>query len=190
MRQTNATRQDYLAGNLRLLRRAAGLTQQKLAAMAGPPRATLASMEHGGANPGLDSVLAVTAALNVSLDELVLAPPEQRYVVVDGSGINETLADEGRYRARLMTPITTKGVQIQHVVLRPRCDSAGRPHPRGSQEFFAVHAGVATLSIADEEVQLGAGQLVKFSGHYSHRYANRSQRTPVQAFSVVVMAMK
>ena len=86
MSRPDPHRDDHLAGNLRHLRKAAGLTQQKLADLAGLPRATLASMEHGGANPGLDGVLAVAAALGVSLDELVLAPPEQRYFVVDGAG--------------------------------------------------------------------------------------------------------
>lgn len=183
-------RQGHLAGNLRHFRKAAGLTQQKLADRAGIPRATLASMEHGGANPGLDSMLAVSAALNVSLDELVLAPPEQRYIVVDGTEINETMADEGRFRARLLTPLTTKGVQIQYVELRPGCDSPGRPHPLGSQEFFVVHAGMATIRIVDEEVDLYPGQLIKFPGHHFHGYTNRSQHTLVQAYSAVVMAMK
>ncbi len=39
-----------------------------------------------------DSVLAVAAALGVSLDELVLALPDQRYFLVDGAGVNETWA--------------------------------------------------------------------------------------------------
>ena len=147
-------------------------------------------MEHGGANPGLDSVLAVAAALGVSLDELVLAPPEQRYFVVDGAGVHESRDDEGRYRARLLTPLTTKGVQIQSVELRPQCDSRGRPHPRGSQEFFVVLSGVATMGVADEEVELPSNQLIQFPGHVPHRYANRSRSTPVRALSVVVMAMK
>ncbi len=189
---TKATlhRQDYLADNLRHLRKAAGLTQQKLADLAGLPRATLASMEHGGANPGLDSVLAVATALGVSLDELVLAPPERRYFLVDGAAVLETRSDEGRYRARSLTPLTTKGVQIQRVELLPECNSTGRPHPRGSQEFFLALSGTATIQIADDEVDIGRGQLIQFPGHLPHRYTNRSRNTTVQAVSLVVMAMK
>ncbi len=190
MSKTSLRRQDHLASNLQHLRKAAGLTQQKLADIAGLPRATLASMEHGGANPGLDSVLAVATALSVSLDELVLAPPGQRYFVVDGSEVRESHSDRGRYRARLLTPITTRGVQIQHVELRPTCDSPGRPHPRGSQEFFMVLSGTATVYIADDEVPLPAGRLIQFPGHLPHRYANQSRRTAVRAISVVVIAMK
>ncbi|MCP4004577.1 MAG: helix-turn-helix domain-containing protein [bacterium] len=183
-------RPDHLANNLRHLRKAADLTQQKLADTAGLPRATLASMEHGGANPGLDSVLAVATALNVSLDELVLAPPERRFFVVDESTVHESQSDHGRYRARLLTPLATKGVQIQSVELKPECDTPGRPHPRGSQEFFLVRSGTATLLIANEEVALHSGQLIQFPGHLPHRYSNRSRRAAVRAISAVVMAMR
>ncbi len=190
MPTNTSERPDHLAGNLQHLRKAAGFTQQKLADIAGFPRATLASMEHGGGNPGLDNVLAVAAALDVSLDELVSAPPGQRYFVLDTSAVNETQSDNGRYRARLLTPVTTKGVMIQHIELKPECDSVGRPHPRGSQEFFLVLSGTATLFIADDEVVLHAGQLIQFPGHFPHRYTNRSRSTLVRAVSVVVMSMK
>ncbi len=190
MPKTDLHRQDYLAGNLRHLRKAAGLTQQKLADTAGIPRATLASMEHGGANPGLDSILALTTALGVSLEELVQAPPEHRYFVVDGAEIRETQGDQGRYRARMMTPLVTKGVQIQRVELRPECDSPGRPHPHGSQEFFMVLSGTATLHIADEEVTVYRDHLIQFPGHIPHRYANPSKSTAVRAVAVIVMAMR
>lgn len=190
MPNTTPRLHEHLADNLRHLRKAADLTQQKLADMAGLPRATLASIEHGGANPGLDSVLRVATALDVSLDELVLAPPERRYFVVDGAEVLETRSDSGRYRARLLSPITTKGVQFQRVELRPECDSPGRPHPRGSQEFFMVLSGTATLHVANDEVPVRPGQLIQFPGHFPHRYTNRSRSIAVRAVSVVVMAMK
>ncbi len=183
-------RHDSLASNLRYLRKKAELTQQKLADLAGLPRATLASMEHGGANPGLDSIVSVATALGVSLDELVLTPPEQRYFVVDGADVHESRSDDGRYRARLLTPLTTRGVQVQRVELRPECDAPGRPHPRGSQEFFMVISGTATIHIADDEVHVHRGQLLQFPGHLPHRYTNRSRGTAAHAISVVVMAMK
>ena len=57
---------DALAANLRRLRKQAKLTQAALAEQSGLPRATLAAMEQDGANPGVQSVLAVAEALHVS----------------------------------------------------------------------------------------------------------------------------
>ena len=73
---------DALAPNLRRLRKQAKLTQAQLAEQSGLPRATLANMEQDGANPSVQSVLAVAKALCVSLDELLVLPPELRHYKV------------------------------------------------------------------------------------------------------------
>lgn len=181
---------DYLADNLRHLRKAEGYTQQELADVAGVPRATLASMEHGGANPGLQGVLSVARALNVTLDELVTAPPESRHFLVDGSSVKTVTADSERYLARQLSPVSAKGIQIQQVELRPGCDTLGNPHPRGSQEFFLVLSGVATLTVDEEEVEVSKDCLLQFPGHLPHHYANRAGKIPVRAVSAIVLPMR
>lgn len=178
---------SHLAENLRRLRKAAGLTQQQLAEATKIPRATLASMERGGTNPGLDSVVAVAAALNVSLDELVSPPAEHRYFKVSPAQVRESQDDAGRYVASMLSSIASRGIQIQHVRMEPGCDSGGRPHPMGSQEFFFTYAGTATIAIADEEVDVETGALLQFPGHLPHVYRNRSTSQRCEAFSVVIL---
>ncbi len=182
--------QDYLADNLRHLRKAEGYTQQELADVAGVPRATLASMEHGGANPGLQGVLSVARALNVTLDELVTAPPESRHFLVNGADVKEASADQGRYLARQLSPVSAKGIQIQQIELRPECDTLGNPHPRGSQEFFLVLSGVATVVVDEEDIDVSRDCLLQFPGHLPHRYVNRSRKNAVRAVSVIVLPMR
>jgi XRE family transcriptional regulator, regulator of sulfur utilization len=179
----------HLAANLKRLRKTAGLTQQALADAAHIPRATLASMEQATSNPGLDSVMAVASALSVNLDELVSPPPEHRFFKVSASQVKELLDDEGRYVARMLSPIASRGVQIQHVRMLPGCRAPGRPHPRGAQEFFFTYAGTAQLTVAGEDLQVEAGGLVQFPGHFPHVYANLSPTQAVEAFSVVILAM-
>lgn len=183
-------RDDYLADNLRHFRRAEGYTQRELADVAGVPRATLASMEHGGANPGLQGVLAVARALNVSLDELVTAPPEQRHFLVHAQDRKTATADGGRYRATPLSPVSARGIQIQQVELAPGCDTLGNPHPTGSQEFFLVLSGAATLTVAGDAVRVEKNALLQFPGHLPHRYANNSGSEPVRAVSVIVLPMR
>ncbi len=180
-------RHGWLSGNLARLRKARGLTQQQLASLAGIPRATLASMEHGS-NPGLEGVLAVAEALDITLDALVSAPPERRYYKVDARGLPEVAQDSGRFRARQVSPMTTRGVLLQHIFLAPGCDIRGRPHPQRTQEFFFVLGGIATLQIAGDEVDVEPHALVQFDGDAPHRYINRGQQM-VEAFSAVVLTM-
>jgi XRE family transcriptional regulator, regulator of sulfur utilization len=180
---------DALAPNLRRLRKQAKLTQADLAEQAGLPRATLAAMEQDGANPGVQSVLAVAKALHVSLDELLVLPPEHRHYKVMPKEQQEYRADHGRFAARLVSPIASKGVEINHVTLQPECHSVGRPHPLGAQEFFYCLSGRATLHIEDEQVEVPAGALVQFPGHRRHVYVNSDKTTAVSAISVVVFRM-
>ncbi len=177
---------DHLAANLRRLRAARRWTQAELAERAGLPRATCAGLEQADTNPSLASVLAVAAALGVGLDELVRPDAGRRWFKVTPPEQEDYKADAGRFRARLLSPIASKGVQIQSVMLAPGCRSVGRPHPEGAQEFFACLEGVATIQVADETVDLEPGCLLQFPGHLRHVYLNRGPR-PVQAVSTVVL---
>ncbi len=66
-----------LARNLVQIREARGITQQQLAKVSGIPRATIANLESGGANPTVLVLSRVSAALQVSLDELIGAPKQE-----------------------------------------------------------------------------------------------------------------
>ncbi len=177
---------DALADNLRRRRKAAALTQAELAERAGLPRATLASMEQTGSNPGIQAVQAVARALGVSLDELVEARPEERHFLVGPREQQDYRADDGRFSARLVSPIASKGVQMHRVSMRPGCSSVGRPHPQGAQEFFFTLAGTARIDIAGDAVEVPAGHLLQFPGHHRHVYRNPGSE-PCEAVSVVVM---
>ena len=180
---------SHLSANLQRLRHIAGLTQKALALAANLPRATLASLEQGEANPRLDTLLAVASALQVGLDELIAAPPKQRLYKVKVAEAREYRDDHGRYVSRLMSPIASRGVQIQRVTLAPRCSVAGRPHPRGSQEFFVVFSGEAVLEVDGKEVAVEAGSLVQFPGHLPHRYMNRGS-APAEGYSLVILSLE
>ncbi len=179
---------DALAENLRRLRKLAKLTQAELADLSGLPRATLAHLEQPGGNPSVVTVMAVAKALDVSVDELLTATPEQRHYLVTPEQQQEHRAEHGKYVARLLSPITSKGVQIQAITLQPGCRSVGRPHPQGAQEFFFTHSGRARLRIADDIVDVPAGCLVQFPGHLRHVYENIG-REIVTAVSTVVFRL-
>lgn len=156
--------------------------------MAKLPRATLASMERDGANPGLDSVVAVAVALNVGLDELVSPPPEHRFFKVPPEQVKEVKADRGRFIARLLSPIASRNAQVQHLRLLPGCDTPGRSHPMGTQEFLFPYEGTAELVLDGEVVSVEPGALVQFPGHLPHVYRNRNRSTDVLAFSVITFS--
>ncbi len=64
--------QKNLADNIRRLREAHGLSQQRMAELSGIPRPTWASLESGAANPTLVVLSKAAVALQVSIEELVM----------------------------------------------------------------------------------------------------------------------
>ena len=174
------------AANLRRLRKHAKLTQAELAERARVPRATLANMEQDGSNPGVQAIAAVAKALGVGLDELLSPAPERRYFKIPADEQQEYRAENGRFLARLVSPIASKGVQLHYVTILPNCRSLGRPHPLGAQEFFLTLSGTAIVQIDEDAVEVEAGALVQFPGHRKHTYINRDPLQVVTAISVVV----
>jgi XRE family transcriptional regulator, regulator of sulfur utilization len=174
------------AANIRRLRKNAKLTQAELAERANVPRATLANMERDGSNPGIDSVVAVAKALGIAVDELVTPPPEHRYYKVVLEDQQEYRAEGGRFLARLVSPITSKGVQVHHTTIMPNTRSVGRPHPMGAQEYFLTLSGLCQLEIDGEKVDIETGTLVQFPGHKKHVYINPDPIQVATAISIVV----
>jgi len=184
-----ATPDTHLAENLRRLRHAADLTQAGLAARAGVARATLANMEQPDANPGIQAVMTIAKALGVGVDELCSPPPDQRYYKVTPKDYREYRDPGGRFVAQMVSPIASRGVQIQTVTMYPECVSPGRPHPVGAQEYYFAVDGTHLVVVDGDEVTVEPGCLIQFPGHLQHVYCNRSREETVHALSIVVLAL-
>lgn len=82
---------------IRALRKAAGLAQGKLAALAGMPQSTLSSIEHGDSNtPRGDHLIQLAAVLKVSQEWLVTglgSPVQAVQPAIDESELLQTYRD-------------------------------------------------------------------------------------------------
>ncbi len=160
------------------------LTQQELAKLAGLPRATVANMESKEANPTITSVLKIAKALGVPVEDLVKREGASSFSVVKPEHMQVSNQDEGRYLATSLAPIDAPGIRINEVQMAPGCETKGKPHPKGSHEFFYCLQGQATLLVQQEVVKLNAGELIHFLGHVPHQYCNLTKKA-VKAISVV-----
>lgn len=172
-----------LAANVRALRERTGLTQAKLAARAGLPRATWAHLESGAANPTLAVLDAVARAFQVSLEELVAQPrgdasyfPREELLV----------RRRGEAEIRKLLPEPLPGVEIDRFALPAGSRMTGVPHLEGTREFLTCEAGELTLVVTGETYRLREGDVVSFRGDQRHSYANPGAK-PAVGYSVVLV---
>lgn len=77
-------------GNIKHLREARGLTQLRLAEMVGVNQAYISKMEAGTANPTLDKIMAVAAALGAEPAELFALPALKQRVIAALGAMDST----------------------------------------------------------------------------------------------------
>jgi transcriptional regulator with XRE-family HTH domain len=175
---------ENLARNVKHLRETRGLTQLQLAKMSGVPRATWANLETGAANPTLQVLLRVAAALQVSIEELVAPPRATARLYRSGS---LSVRQRGRVRVRSVLPDPTAGLQFERMDLPAGAGMTGVPHTPGTREYLACEQGTVELTASGETWLLEPGDVLVFRGDQKHSYRNPGRGLAV-AYSVVALA--
>jgi transcriptional regulator with XRE-family HTH domain len=174
-----------LGANLKQLREARGLTQDRMAKLAGVPRATWSHLESGIGNPTLAVLYRVAQALSVPLEELVATPRAESRRFPSG-----TLPTRSRGRGvtvRKLLPDPIPGMEIDRMELQPGGRMTGIPHTPGTHEYLMCESGSIELVAAGDRWTLTAGDVVAFRGDQKHSYANPGRSVAV-GYSVVVLA--
>ena len=172
--------------NLRQLRAARAASQEQIARLAGIPRATLAHLESGSANPTLAVLRAVAVALGVTLEEL-LAPPrgEARLYPRDSLPTRRP----GQALVRRLLPDPVPGAEIERFELPEGGRFSGVPHTPGTREYLTCESGSLQLTVGGELWTLQPGDVVSFRGDQKHGYANPGDG-PAVGYSIVVLSTK
>jgi transcriptional regulator with XRE-family HTH domain len=160
-----------VAANIRALRLEAGLTLADLAAEAGLGKSTLAQLESGKANPSVETLWAIAAALRVSFARLV---EEERPAlqVVRGRQVPAMRSDEvPGWAGRLLAASHRRGTFDVYLI---DLDAGGvrhaDAHHAGVVEHLIVVSGRLRVGPVSGPVELDAGDLVTFAADVPHIY--------------------
>jgi transcriptional regulator with XRE-family HTH domain len=178
-------RSSHLAANVRRLREARGLSQQRMAVLSGIPRPTWASLESGSANPTLAVLSRAAAALQVSIEEL-LGPPRTAARLFTAAEVPVRRRQGASLRPLL--PEAIPGLDISRLELAPGGRLSGVPHTPGTREYLTCERGRIELVASGERWELGPGDVLVFRGDQRHGYGNPDPRRVAVAISVVCFA--
>jgi transcriptional regulator with XRE-family HTH domain len=150
---------------LRDLREARGITLSALARQAGVGKATLSGLETGTRNPTLETLFAVTAALQLPLTSiLVPGGADQRGAAptVSGSAVEATLLQVFDEDA-----VT---YELYRIRIPPGPAQASPAHHAGVSEHVTVFSGVLRAGPADAPMVAKAGEFLSWRSDVPHAY--------------------
>lgn len=150
-----------LAANLRRLRIARHLSLSELARGAGMSKATLSGIENGRANPTVETLSTLAAALGVSVAEMLDEPPFGEMRVSRASGAS--FIEQDGLRRRPLESLAAAGVvEISEIALAPHQQVELGPGPGGARARLLVLAGQLIAGPVERSTELAAGDYIAF----------------------------
>jgi transcriptional regulator with XRE-family HTH domain len=163
---------DNIGPRLKTLRSRHGLSQRRLAALAGVSNATISLIEHGQTDPSLGLLRRVLDAMGVSFAEFFSTKaslPEKFFYNFDelseiGSGLIS-------YRQVGGNLVDSK-LQILHERYRPGADTGQSMLSHEAEEGGVILQGRLEVTVANQVRTLAAGDAYRFDSRLSHRFRN------------------
>ncbi len=180
---------EPIARNLRRWRNTREMTLSALAAQAGVAKSTVSLIERGHANPSIDTVAALAAALGVPFaslfqdespadDVLLVRESDSQVVAGDQAG----LEGDGLVIRHLLTRTGGALIEIYALELEHGAVRHADPHATGLFEHVTVAAGRVQISSDSFSEVLNRGDLISFRADRAHSY--RVLNGPVRLISV------
>lgn len=160
---------------LRALRDARGLSLSEVARRAQVGKGTLSELETGRRNPTLDTLFAITTALEVPLSAALPAPSSV------GPHVSGDAVDAWLVERRDGAGGSTEVLRLQ---VRSGRTQRSAAHAAGVTEQVLVVDGVLVLGAESDPVRVGAGEVLTYSGDRPHVFTAEGGR---DASAVLVM---
>jgi len=168
---------DATAGSIgrrvRAERQRRGWTQEALAQHSGVSRRMLVSVEQGGSNASISTLLKLAWALGVSLAALVEEPSDGVLTVRRaGDRVVYWRGEHGGEGTMVATTQPPNVVELWDWTLGPGDEYVSSTHSAGTCELIHVLEGRVRLDVDGHVVELGEGDAMTFASDRPHAYAN------------------
>lgn len=159
---------DRIAASLRRERARTGLSLSDLAKRAGVAKSTLSQLESGAGNPSLETMWALSVALEVPV--AVLLDPPLTAVRVIRAGEGPSVAAEGASYVATLLSSSPPGARrdLYRVTAEPGIPRRSDPHSPGVVEYCVLASGRALVGPVDAPVELTPGDFVAYPGDEPH----------------------
>ncbi len=175
-----------LGKNIEALRRKLGFSQAQLANLAEVPRSTVTYMESGMGNPSLSNLVKISAALQVSIEEL-LSQPRANVKKIVAPDIPVLKKSGGAVLIYKLLPDPIPGMEIDRLEMKPSTRMGGTPHTHSTKEYLTCIRGSVDVTVNKQIFELKQGDVLAFPADQPHSYFNPG-KTENLCISVVSFA--
>ena len=175
--------------NLRQLRKAKGLSLERLAEISGVSRAMLGQIETGKSTPTVSLLWRIADALDVPVKTLLATEREPDVRVLSRSGADVMVSNGGGLVTRDLMPIGQKSLRFLELQIAPEHRATFPAAPIGTRHSLVVAEGRLSIGIGNEEpVVLGQGDAVVFDASEPCAVENLSAAQAIAYLVAIVPA--
>ncbi|MEU6642891.1 XRE family transcriptional regulator [Saccharomonospora sp. NPDC046836] len=157
-----------IAASLQRERRRTGLSLAEVARRAGVAKSTLSQLESGTGNPSVETLWALSVALDVPFAQLV-QPVRPRVQVVRAGEGPRVAAEHADYTATLLASCPPNARRdIYLLAAEPGRPRESDPHMPGVVEHVVLSTGRALVGLTEEPVELHPGDYIAYPGDLPH----------------------
>lgn len=176
---------DALAHRIKAYRKQKKLTLDALSAMAGISKGMLVELEKGAANPSIAILCKVSAAMGVSVADIVDVASKPAIHIIDAADIPVLWQGEKGGSARLLAGTSGPDMIEQwRWEMLPGEQFSSPGHPQGTVELFYVEQGTLELMLDEQTFVVNPGCSAVAKTDAPHRYRNSSSQTLIFTMTV------
>lgn len=157
-----------IAASLQRERRRTGLSLAEVARRAGIAKSTLSQLESGAGNPSVETLWALSVALDVPFAQL-FEPTRPRVQVIRRGEGPAVASERSDYVATVLSaspPNARRDIYL--ITAQPGEPRESEPHMPGVVEHVVLSAGRAQVGLTDDPVELAPGDYVAYPGDLPH----------------------
>jgi transcriptional regulator with XRE-family HTH domain len=159
---------ETIAQSLRRERERVGLSLSEVAKRAGIAKSTLSQLESASGNPSVETLWALSVALDVPFSRLV-EPARPRVQVIRAGEGPAVFSERADYVATLLASCPPNARRdIYLITAEPGSARESDPHMPGVVEHVVLCAGRGRIGLVEDPVEMAPGDYVAYPGDAEH----------------------
>jgi transcriptional regulator with XRE-family HTH domain len=159
---------DAIAFSLRRERERAGLSLSELAKRAGIAKSTLSQLESASGNPSVETLWALSVALDVPFARLIEPGRPKVQIIRKGEG-PAVFSERANYVATVLSACPPNARRDLYLLAaEPGSIRESEPHMPGVVEHMVLCSGRARVGLTDDPMEISPGDYIAYPGDLPH----------------------